>query len=58
MKAGGYLIIIAADKYNLYSEIAKRCNLEEEAILQRQVNRRTGRRSSEFYESVFIWKKK
>jgi hypothetical protein len=24
--------------------------------VQRHVNRRTGRRSSEFYESIFIWR--
>jgi hypothetical protein len=28
-----------------------------EGVLQRHVNRRTGRRSSEFYESIFIWRK-
>ncbi|PZV27078.1 MAG: DNA methylase [Snowella sp.] len=56
--SGGYLIVIAGDKYNLYPTIAKMCDVEEEAVLQRHVNRRTGRRSSKFYESVFIWKKK
>lgn len=57
MPAGGRLIVIAGDKHNLYDEIAQLCDFTVEAILQRHVNRRTGRRASEFYESVFIWKK-
>jgi len=57
IKPNGYLIIVAGDKYNLYGDIALKCGVEVEAILKRHVNRRTGRRSSEFFESVFIWKK-
>jgi DNA modification methylase len=57
MPSGGYLVVIAGDKYNLYPEIARMCEVTEEAVLQRHVNRRTGRRSSEFYESIFIWRK-
>ena len=55
--SGGYLIVIAGDRHNLYPKIAKICNVQEEAVIKRHVNRRTGRRSSEFYESIFIWKK-
>ena len=58
IKSGGYLIIVAGDRYDLYSNIAEMCGVEVDAVLNRHVNRRTGRRSSEFYESVFIWKKK
>ncbi len=57
MPSGGPLIVVAGDRHDLYSEIAKLCGVEVEAILQRHVNRRTGRRSSEFYESIFIWRK-
>jgi len=57
MPSGGYLIVVAADKYNLYDEIAQLCKVDVEAVVNRHVNRRTGRRSSEFYESVFIWRK-
>lgn len=57
MPSGGPLIVVAGDRHNLYSEIAKLCGVEVEAILQRHVNRRTGRRSTEFYESIFIWRK-
>ena len=57
MPAGGHLIVVAGDRHGLYDEIARLCDVEVEAVLQRHVNRRTGRRASEFYESVFIWRK-
>jgi hypothetical protein len=58
MTTGNRMIVIAGDKANLYSGIADLLGVEVEAIVQRHVNRRTGRRSSEFYESVFIWRKR
>lgn len=58
VKPRGYLVVVAGDKHNLYGKIADALDVEVEAIVQRHVNRRTGRRSSEFYESVFIWRKK
>lgn len=57
MPAGGHLIVIAGDRHDLYGKIAELCGVQVEAILQRHVNRRTGRRSGEFYESIFIWRK-
>lgn len=57
MPSGGRLIIVAGDRYNLYEDIANLCEVEVEAIINRHVNRRTGRRSSDFYESVYIWRK-
>jgi hypothetical protein len=57
MPAGGRMIVVASDRANLYDDIAALVGVEIEAILQRHVNRRTGRRSSEFYESVFVWRK-
>lgn len=58
MPKGGYMIVVAGDRHNLYDAIAKQLNVKVEAIVNRHVNRRTGRRSTEFYESVFIWRKK
>jgi DNA modification methylase len=58
MPSGGRLIVIAGDRHNIYPDIAKICDVKEEAVIQRHVNRRTGRRAGEFYESIFIWKKK
>jgi DNA modification methylase len=57
IKSGGKFIVVAGDRSNLYGDIAKLAGLEEEAILHRHVNRRTGRRSTEFFESIFIWRK-
>ena len=58
MPPGGRMIVVAADTKQLYGEIAKLVGVEVEAIIHRHVNRRTGRRSNEFYESIFIWRKK
>ena len=57
LKPGGRMIVVAGDRANLYGEIADLAGVEVEATVLRHVNRRTGRRSSEFYESVFIWRK-
>jgi hypothetical protein len=57
MPSGGRLIVVANDKSNLYEQIGIDLGIVEEAIVQRHVNRRTGRRSSEFFESIFIWQK-
>ncbi len=51
------IIVVAGDRHNLYPEIRQMAGLQEEAVLQRHVNRRTGRRAGEFYESIFIWRK-
>lgn len=55
MPSGGRFIIVAGDKYELFDEIGRHCDVKVEAILKRHVNRRTGRRAGEFYESIFIW---
>jgi len=57
MVQGGWLIVVVHDSSSLYPEIASLCGVEEVAVINRHVNRRTGRRSSEFYESIFIWRK-
>ncbi|MBR1369627.1 DNA methylase [Methanocalculus chunghsingensis] len=57
MVPGGHLIVVANDRDNLYEGIADSLDVEVEDIIQRHVNRRTGRRSTEFYESIFIWRK-
>lgn len=57
MVLGGRVIIVANDRSNLYDDIATMAGFEIENVLERHVNRRTGRRSGEFFESVFIWRK-
>jgi hypothetical protein len=58
MPSGAPLIVVAADRHDLYGDIVKLAGLETEAVVRRHVNRRTGRRSTEFYESVFILRKR
>lgn len=58
MPSGGRIIVVAGDKDGLYGKIADLVGVEVENVIQRHVNRRTGRRSGEFYESVFIWRKR
>jgi len=57
MPSGGHLIVVANDRLNLYGAIAETVGVKVEAVINRHVNRRTGRRSGEFYESVFVWRK-
>ena len=57
MHPEGRLIVVANDSSNLYDGIADSLDVEVENVIQRHVNRRTGRRSTEFYESIFIWRK-
>jgi DNA modification methylase len=57
LRPGGRIIVVVGDRANLYPEIAEMVGLEQEATVQRHVNRRTGRRSNDFYESVLIWRK-
>jgi hypothetical protein len=57
MPSGGLLIVVAHDSSNLYPEIGSQCGVKELSIISRHVNRRTGRRTNEFYESIFIWQK-
>ncbi|GIV10949.1 MAG: hypothetical protein KatS3mg020_0440 [Fimbriimonadales bacterium] len=57
MPTGGWLIVVANDKHGLYPQIAERLGVEPYAEIVRHVNRRTGRRSSEFFETVFVWRK-
>lgn len=57
MSVGGRMIVIASDRANLYGELAERVGVHVEGVVERHVNRRTGIRSSDFFESVFIWRK-
>ena len=57
MPSGGRLIVVANDKAGLYPQIANSLGVEVDYVVNRHVNRRTGRRSGEFYESIFIWRK-
>jgi hypothetical protein len=51
------IVIIVNDRYQLYNGLPERLGFSLETRLERHVNRRTGIRSGEFYESIFIWRK-
>jgi len=53
----GRMVVIVNDKQGLYDEIRAASGMLEESRLERHVNRRTGRRASDFYESVLVWRK-
>jgi hypothetical protein len=57
MPSGRHLIVVAHDRAKIYDEIASDLKVKVEAVINRHVNRRTGRRGGEFFESVFIWRK-
>jgi DNA modification methylase len=54
--AGGRMVVVANDKADLYGDIADELGVRIEGVVQRHVNRRTGRRSNDFFESVFVWR--
>ena len=51
---GGPIIIVAGDRHDLYPDILDDLPLSCDVVLKRHVNRRTGRRSGEFFESIFV----
>ena len=57
MPSGRHLIVVAHDRSDLYGGIAEILDVIVEGVITRHVNRRTGRRAGEFFESVFIWRK-
>ena len=46
--------VVVNDRRDLYPEILRRAGLRLDERLERHVNRRTGRRSGEYYESILI----
>lgn len=57
VRKGGIIIVVANDKANLYERIALMSGFALKNIIQRHVNRRTGRRSNDYFESIFIYQK-
>jgi hypothetical protein len=48
------VIVVVNDRRDLYPEILERAGLRVVERLERHVNRRTGRRAGEYFESVFV----
>lgn len=53
----GVCVIVAADKKGMYPEIANKAGFAQETVVERHVNRRTGRRTSDFYEKIMVWRR-
>ncbi len=57
-KKNGNIVVVVNDRLNLYEDIMNNAGLGISKRLKRQVDRRTGRRSSGFYEDIIIWNAK
>lgn len=55
MAKDGIMAIVVNDKYKLYQP--EKVGFKQIGLVNRHVNRRTGRRDTAFYESILIWKK-
>lgn len=53
----GTVVIVVNDKFDLYGQIAEKAGFRCVDVLRRHVNRRTGRRADDFYESILIWER-
>jgi DNA methylase len=51
---GGRICIVVNDRRDLYPEVLRRAGLKLAARHERHVNRRTGRRNGEYYESILV----
>lgn len=54
LRRGAPVVIVVNDRRDLYPEILDAAGLRLESRLRRHVNRRTGRRSGEFFEDVLV----
>jgi len=51
---GAPVLVVVNDRRELYPQILDGVGLEVEERLERHVNRRTGRRAGEYFESIFV----
>ena len=54
LRLGGAVCIVVNDRRELYDEILALAGLRLEERLERHVNRRTGRRKGEYFESILV----
>lgn len=52
----GIIVVVVHDKQEIYENIAKKAGYCVEERVVRNVNRRTGRRSKDFFEEVYVWR--
>jgi len=53
---GGVMVVVVHDRRDIYDAIAEKLGVTVEYRLERHVNRRTGRRASDFFEDVMVWR--
>jgi hypothetical protein len=51
---GAPVLVVVNDRRDLYPEILTGAGLRVDERLERHVNRRTGRRAGEYFESIFV----
>ena len=51
---GAPVLVVVNDRRDLYPEILERSGLRLVDRLERHVNRRTGRRAGEYFESILV----
>ena len=54
LRPGAPVCIVVNDRRGLYPEILERAGLRLDERLERHVNRRTGRRAGEYFESILV----
>ena len=54
LQPGAVMCVVVNDRRDLYDYVLRRAGLVLEERLERHVNRRTGRRAAEYYESILI----
>jgi hypothetical protein len=52
------VVIVVNDKFSLYDRLPVKLGFEVIDMLNRHVNRRTGMRSTDFFESILVWRYK
>lgn len=56
LKPRSRIVVVVHDRRDLYDEIGERLGVKTEYRLGRHVNRRTGRRATDFFEDVIVWR--
>ncbi|MBI5242203.1 MAG: class I SAM-dependent methyltransferase [Elusimicrobia bacterium] len=54
---GGNVVVVVGDRHDLYRDMHKDCGFKLMDRFERHVNRRTGRRNSDFFESILVWRR-
>jgi len=56
LRPGGRVCVVVGDRRRLCRGLAERLGFAEEIVIERQVNRRPGRRPGDLFESVLVWR--